>query len=496
MAPRPEKVLIVDDQTSVVQLCRRLLESQGFETIGAYSGEEAIERVREQTFDLMLVDLVLPGIDGVETFREAKKIQDNLVGIVITGHATKSAVVDAMKSGLYGFIEKPFTMRELRTTVEDVLSRNRVEKENVRLKAFIPLFEVTKAMTSTRELDDLYNLVLDTALQEAGAERGSLMSLNESMQELQIVAARGLPPEVILTARPKVGEGIAGLVAETKEPLIITDGHVDDPRLIPFLRHQGNLSAICFPLLSEGKVVGVLNLNRSSPNQSFNQSDRDLLSILCGQAASAIVSGKDKESLRRSYMSTIQVLAKAIMARDPYTRDHSDNVSLFATRLAEEVGLPSEEVEAVQIAAVVHDIGKIGISESILLKAGKLTDKEYEEMKRHPEIGAHILEDAELPWNIIPIVYHHQEKWDGTGYPDGRKGEDIPIGARIISVCDTFQAIISDRAYRKGLPEERALEILHEVSGTQLDGTIVEMFTRIYHEVDGKGTVAQKALAA
>ncbi|PIU64231.1 MAG: hypothetical protein COS85_13235 [Armatimonadetes bacterium CG07_land_8_20_14_0_80_59_28] len=496
MAVRTETILVVDDQPSVVQLCKRLLESQGFSAVGASSGEEALEKFRQQRFDLLLVDLVLPGIDGVETFRQAKEMQNDLVGIVITGHATKGSVVDAMKSGLYGFIEKPFTMRELMSTIDDVLQRNSVEKENVRLRAFVPLFEVTKAMTSTRQLEDLYRLVLDTALQEAGAERGSLMHLDERSSELRIVAARGLPTEILEKTRQKVGDGIAGLVAESREPLILNDGQMQDERIAQLMRPGSNLSAICYPLLSEGRMVGVLNLSRSSAIRTFSESDKELLSILSGQAASAIVSAQLNENLSRSYVSTIEVLAKAIMARDPYTRDHSDNVSLYAVRVAEELGLSGAEIETVRFASILHDIGKIGISEGILLKPGKLTDEEFEKMKEHPAIGANILADAEFPWDIVPIVYHHQEKYDGTGYPDGLTGEAIPIGARIISVCDTYQAVTSDRAYRKALPEEKAIDILRKVSGTQLDGNIVALFLKIHREVDGKGTVAQQAIAA
>jgi len=494
MSRPTEKILIVDDQPSVVQLCQRLLESQGYETVGAFSGEEALEKFSQQRFDLLLVDLVLPGIDGVETFRRAKAKQHDLVGIIITGHASKGSVVDAMKSGIYGFIEKPFTLRELRSTVEDVLSRHRLEQENARLRAFVPLFEVTKAMTSTRQLDELYGLVLDTAIKEVHAERGSLMHLDERTRELRIVAARGLAKEVMEKTRQKIGEGIAGLVAELKEPLILTNGDVKDERIARLLRHAMNLSAICFPLLAEGRVVGVLNLSRSAAIRSFSESDKELLSILAGQAASAIVSAQLNENLHRSYVNTIGVLAKAIMARDPYTRDHSDNVSLYAVRLAEELGLSHDEIEAVRFAAILHDIGKIGIPENILLKPGKLTDEEFAKMKEHPVIGANILADAEFPWDIVPIVYHHQERYDGTGYPDGLAGEDIPIGARIIAVCDTYQALTSDRAYRRALPEEKAVEILKEVSGTQLDGKIVDLFLQIRNEVNGKSAVAQRPI--
>lgn len=494
MPSRPEKILIVDDQTSVVQLCRRVLGSQGFETDGVLSGEEAVAALHRQRYDLLIVDLLLPGIDGLETFRRAKEMYHDLAGIVITGHGTKSSIVDAMKSGLYGFIEKPFTMQELKSTVEDVLSRYRMEKENVRLKALIPLFEVHQAMTSTHGLGDLYRLILDTALQEAKSERGSLMYLDDKANELYIVAAKGLPHEVVATARQKLGEGIAGLVAQTREPLILTDGQVSDPRFLSLLRYPGQHSAVCFPLLAEGKLVGVLNLNRASTRHSFSESDKDLLSILCGQAASAIVSARLNEDLRKSHLNTIHILAKAIEARDPYTQDHADDVSIYASRIAQELGMADAEIEAVRIAATLHDIGKIGIPESILLKPGRLTPEEFEEMKKHPEIGAHILKDAEFPWKVVPIVYHHQERYDGTGYPQGLQGEGIPLGARIISVCDTFQAIITDRAYRKGLPPEKAIEILREVSGTQLDGSLVGVFVNVYQQVIGKETRAQRSV--
>ncbi|MBN1256576.1 MAG: response regulator [Planctomycetes bacterium] len=178
------------------------------------------------------------------------------------------------------------------------------------------------------------------------------------------------------------------------------------------------------------------------------------------------------------FLGTLQALAQIIDARDPYTQQHSKSVALLSKHVAMELKLSSREVSAAEIAGALHDIGKIGVPESILTKPGRLTFEEMEIMKQHPARSANILKTVPGMEHIIPVLRAHHERYDGCGYPDGLQGKEIPLLSRILSVCDTWDAMVSDRPYRKALSEEKAKAILIECKGTQLDPEIVDAFLR------------------
>jgi putative two-component system response regulator len=185
------------------------------------------------------------------------------------------------------------------------------------------------------------------------------------------------------------------------------------------------------------------------------------------------------DKLERAYMESIQTLRYTVEAKDTYTRGHSDRVSEFSVLIGKHLGLPNEDLKVLQIGGLFHDIGKIGVPDSILLKEGKLTDDEYSEIKNHPTIGAHILSNATIFQNIIPIVKHHHEKYDGNGYPGRLKGEDIPYFARIAAIADTFDAMTSKRTYRDALPLEVVVSEIERCKGTQFDPKLADVFLDI-----------------
>lgn len=190
------------------------------------------------------------------------------------------------------------------------------------------------------------------------------------------------------------------------------------------------------------------------------------------------------EQLNKLYLSTIETLAMAIDAKDQVTHGHIRRVQLYATSLARYVGIREEKLlKAIEAAALLHDMGKLAVPEYILNKPGKLTEAEFEKMKLHASIGAEILSAIDFPYPVVPIVRHHHENWDGSGYPDGLRGTDIPIGARILSVVDCYDALTSDRPYRPRLSDQEALQILNERRGTMYDPLVVDTFARVHDEI-------------
>jgi HD-GYP domain-containing protein (c-di-GMP phosphodiesterase class II) len=178
-------------------------------------------------------------------------------------------------------------------------------------------------------------------------------------------------------------------------------------------------------------------------------------------------------------IEAISAFAKTIELKDHYTGEHVERTVYYATEIAAALNLPKEEIERIKQAAILHDLGKIGISENHLLKKSKLTSEEYEEVKKHPQIGVDIIRPIKVLHDIIPFILHHHERWDGAGYPNGLKGEEIPVGARIIAVADVYQALISDRPYRKAYSKEEAIKIIKNGASTQFDPQIVDIFLRI-----------------
>lgn len=188
------------------------------------------------------------------------------------------------------------------------------------------------------------------------------------------------------------------------------------------------------------------------------------------------------DKLESAYMETIEILRFTVEAKDAYTRGHSDRVSAYSVLIGEALGLSEDDLKTLKIGGLFHDIGKIGIPDSILLKTDKLDDEEYSEIKNHPAIGAHILSNATIFKDIIPIVKHHHERFDGHGYPGKLKGEEIPYLARIATVADSFDAMTSKRSYRDSLPIDVVKEEIKKNSGTQFDPEIAEVFLKILDE--------------
>jgi putative nucleotidyltransferase with HDIG domain len=236
------------------------------------------------------------------------------------------------------------------------------------------------------------------------------------------------------------------------------------------------------PLWTRSYFIGVLCLGGKKTGERFTRDDISLLSTLGSQAALAIYNAQLYEAREQALLDTITALAHAIEAKDTYTINHCENITDRAVALAQALSLPRQEVENIRLGSILHDVGKIGIPDAILNKPSKLTDEEYETIKQHAQIGARIVQSVGALQGVVPIVRHHQERYDGRGYPDGLGGDAIPMGARIIAVVDAYGAMTEDRVYRKALGHEKALGELRRNAGTQFDPLVVETFIRILEE--------------
>ena len=330
------------------------------------------------------------------------------------------------------------------------------------------LYRLGTVLNSSLSLEDILPEVLDRTLELLGAKTASVMLLSEDGTELRIRMARGLSDDIVRKTRVKIGERVSGRVARDGKPILITRADEDD-----------NDSSLCVPLLSNDKVVGVLNIRSKTNGEDFTSLDLNLAIQLASIAAVAIENAGLHDELHSLFLSAISALANSIDARDPYTKGHSERVTAYSVMIAEEMDLDPEAVEELRYAALLHDIGKIRIRDHILHKPGRLTDEEFAEMKRHPEYGVEIMEPVKAFQHILPSMRHHHERYGGGGYPDALTGEDIPLGARIMCVADCFDAMTSDRPYRKGLPVETARQELVRNKGSQFDPRAVDIFIQL-----------------
>jgi HD-GYP domain-containing protein (c-di-GMP phosphodiesterase class II) len=235
------------------------------------------------------------------------------------------------------------------------------------------------------------------------------------------------------------------------------------------------VSLLAVPLRMKQRLLGFIAVASFSKTKRFDEGQRKLLAIVGSRAAAAIENARLYEDLRATFQQTIQGLAQAIDKMDRYTAGHSDRVATYAMYLATRLGLPPDTIEIVRQSALMHDIGKIGCVMN-LNKPGKLTQDEYEVFKKHPGYGKDILDPIRFLHPLIPGVHLHHERWDGRGYPLGLKGNDVPLIARIIAVADTYDAMTSDRAYRRALPHEVAVNEIERCSGTQFDPEVSDSF--------------------
>lgn len=281
----------------------------------------------------------------------------------------------------------------------------------------------------------------------------------------------------------KIGEGISGKVAKTMKPLAIYD--IDtNPRVKNFkhaelIKKEGFRAVLSVPVIFHNKILGVIS-TYSKKQRRFLEEEIEVLRVFASQVAIAIQESKNYEDIHKGYFSTVRALILAIEARDPYTRGHTDRVTKYALETAKELNIPETELEVLRYACEVHDIGKISIPDSILNKPGRLTPAERAMVELHSVKGTEMLQPLEFLRPGLLIIRHHHEKYDGTGYPDGLKKDDIPLMARIVACADAFDAMTSDRPYRvRRLTVKEALDEIKNNSGSQFDPRVADLFVKI-----------------
>ena len=392
------RILILDDEVELMNALRDGLRIQGYEAVGHSSAQEALKELKEREFDVLLSDLMMPEMDGIQVVQEALACDPDLVSIIMTGQGTIQTAVDAMKAGTFDYVLKPFKLRTVLPLIGRAVEVRRMKKENVQLRADVAIYELSQAIALTRDTDVILGKAIDAAMRQTKADEASIMLLSEDETELHVAVVRGEDREGLLGKRVLVDQGIAGWVAREQQPLVLDDP-LEDSRFQPMSPRADLCSALAMPLMAGGKLTGVLNLNSTS-DRVFTLGQVKALSILTSTAASALVEARLYGELRE----TNERLAAA----------------LTTLETAQTQVVQQERLRALgeMASGVAHDFNNtltpiLGFSELLLMDPGMMNDPEN--VRRLLETIHTSAEDAATVVNRLRDFYRPREQADVLG---------------------------------------------------------------------------------
>ena len=470
----PDKVMIVDDDPGIRETLSALIEDLGYVTITAEDGLQACDAFEHGPFLCVFTDIMMPNMTGIELIKKIKSRDISTPVIVITGHASIEVAIHAMRHGASDFISKPFKTKQIEFIINKVKREKSILEENKRFSDELHLH---------RMIDDLAG-----QLEDKSQEITSLQTISDRITSLKGI--RDIVNAIVEVSKELFDESRVTFCPVNRQnlQLITPEGdEIDlDQRLIKgnivqevLSLHGINENKTTFPLLIEGQIFGTLCL---ITRRFLSRDEQSKILYLLQRTGERMENVALYEGLYESVLSTLYSMAKVLDARDPYTSQHSTRVTALSIDLAKAMHLPDEDRDVLYIASSLHDIGKVGVPDSILRKPDKLSVDEFDIIKRHPDIGADILKAIAVMYRETEVIRHHHERFDGAGYPSGMVGSEIPLLSRVIALADTFDAMTTDRPYRKGLSADQAIQEIIRCKGTQFDPDIAEIFIDIAKE--------------
>ncbi len=497
----PLQVLLVEDSEDDALLIVRALQrgdyAPQFERVDtARAMSAALER---QPWDAIIADYSMPQFSAPAALTLMKERGIDLPFIIVSGSIGEDIAVASMKAGAHDYIMKDNLARlvvaierEIREAQVRQARRFAEAQTRRQLERLSALRAIDLAISASLDLRVTLDILLAQVTTQLGIDAASVLLLNPHTQTLEGASARGFRSSGAARSAVRVGEGFAGRAVLERRTVAV-------PNLLPldtavtrmWLRDENFVAYYGTPLIAKGVVKGVLEVF----HRTALEPDKDwlnFLEMLAGQAAIAIDNATLFESLQRSnaelalaYDTTLEGWSRALDLRDQETEGHTQRVTALTLRLAQIVGIGEPELLHIRRGALLHDIGKMGIPDSVLLKPAQLTPGEWEIMRRHPVYAYELLAPITYLRQAVEIPYNHHEKWDGSGYPRGLKGEQIPLAARIFAVVDVWDALRSDRPYRAAWREEKVREYIRAQAGLHFDPRIVQAFLDLLDQNEG-----------
>ena len=513
------RVLIVDDEASIRETLGAFAERSGYDTTLAENASVALERLSERSFDIVVSDIVLPQRSGVSLLKEIRVMQPDAQVIMITGEPEVLTASESVRQGAFDYLAKPVK----RALFEQVLAsaaskkalidRNReLEEENQRHREDLEkrvnqrtqelqlINGLARALALAESVDEVLEIAHQSIRSHMDVEFFIVSRFDRTLQrftaeyaylEGEKIDVRKLPP---IPLEPK-GHGMQSEVIHTGQmryipnydearPPGVKEYNVDNQGEVregppPADVADAPRSAIYIPLLIQGAVCGVMQA-QSFRVDGYSASDISLLQGVAGVVSVALENTRLLESIRDALHGTIDVLGRSTELRDPYTAGHQRRVASLAVAIGEQLHLTRQQIEGLQAAALIHDIGKSAIPAEILSKPGRLSEYEMRFIQEHPQRGYDLLKSTAFPWPVADAILQHHERLDGSGYPDGLVGDQIIREARILAVCDVVEAMSSHRPYRPSHGVQAALEEIRTKRGTQFDRDVVDACVRIF----------------
>lgn len=439
------KILVVEDSRSIRTYLGLLLKKIGAHVDYAANGQEGLNKARQEKFDLVLSDVDMPVMNGLDFCRALKlnRSTRSIPFILLSSMESEQDIDNGFEAGASAYVTKSSSNELFIETIEETLQKSSFKQNHL-------ILVVDDSVTVLR--------LIEAGLERAGFNVATAKNGKEALLQLK----KERPDLIISDLDMPVMNGMQFKNEIKTHP---------EWSGIPFMVMSANSDRSTMRnMISMGIAAYLI--------KPFNMEQLVLTAEkLLSDQFQLLLKDRERLNLERDYMlASITSLAQALEARDAYTRGHSDNVSMIVANMAKYMGMEQKDIEELTIGARLHDIGKIGIPDNLLLKAGPLTKTEILKFQKHPTIGAGILQPVPSFSKIIPVVLHHHERIDGKGYPGKLKGNDIPLWARMTAVADTYDALTTNRPYRKGFKKEIAFQIIDDAKGTQLCGECVEIF--------------------
>jgi putative nucleotidyltransferase with HDIG domain len=500
------EILLVDDDLKVLEILEETLNRHGYKVNTASNGRQALRSYETQSPQLVVLDMMLPDMNGLEVMEQMKESPHNgdVPILILSANGDVDVRLAGLDGGAEDYLVKPVAMKEFCTKIEKVLERsveakelrNRQDalesqlsrgKENYtqvskdlkrQLFSMKTLFTVSQDLNRVFEMEELINVVSLTLIGELQISSMAMFSLEREIdRSFRLLGVKGFSDEKFQGIQIDRECEFARLLDQEQSPRkIARNPDRTWAKILPDLRLA--VFEYVTPIQVKGENKGIVFTGPKLNGDDYSDYEKDMLMFIANSAGIGMENARLIKQLQVTYVSTLKTLISVIEAKDPYTRGHTERVAAYAVAIANKMNLPEPLRRRITFGALLHDIGKLGVVENILHKEGELNSDEWELLKSHPQIGARIVEKMEFLTGTSEIVNFHHESWDGNGYPDGLKGEEIPLGARIIAVADSFDAMTTDRSYRRALSIDEAVERLQSGAGTQFDPRVVRLFIR------------------
>ncbi len=452
-------------------------------------------RLLSTTEPILIEDIsTMPADEPLRSLALAEGIQSvALWPLVYEGKAIAAVACYYPNSHHYSAAEREVMVSLARQAAIALVNARSYEHAQRRLERLSSLRVIDLTITATLDLDQVLEVALTELQQRLQVDAASVLLWNREEQVLMFAAGQGFRTTALQHTRLGLGQGHAGRAAAEKRLIYVDDlnAHLGEFVRAPLLAEEGFVTYFGTPMIVQDEVVGVLELFHRRGFKPDNEWI-EFLEMLASQVAIGVNAAalfqemrRARQALEEAYEKTLEGWVQALDLRDKETEDHTQRVTQMTLRLARQFGFEGEALEHIRRGALLHDIGKIGVPDSILLKPGNLTEEEWEIMRQHPVYAHQFLAAIEYLRPALTIPYAHHERWDGSGYPRGLAGEDIPMEARIFAVVDVWDALTSDRPYRKAWPLERVKAYLREQAGIAFDPAVVEAFLKLMESDHG-----------